>query len=121
MAVQFHRYSVKAWQPNKEPIVTENSSSEANPWYEYKGWKIWNVPESNYFVCIRDDAGKVLEVDRTLPISNIVRTIEQVLDDRDQTPSDTWQQIRQIVAERKAAFWTNLLNAARIKSSNRDS
>jgi hypothetical protein len=104
----------------QEPIVTDNSISDPNPWHEYKGWKIWNVPESNYFVCIRDDAGKVLEVDRTLPISNIVRTIEQVLDDRDQTPSEAWQQIRQIVAERKAAFWTNLLNAARTQNPNSD-
>jgi hypothetical protein len=103
-----------------KPIVTDNFLPDPHPWYEYKGWKIWNVPESNYFVCIRDDAGKVLEVDRTLPISNIVRTIEQVLDDRDQTPSETWQQIRQIVAERKAAFWTNLLNAARTQNSKSD-
>lgn len=93
--------------------MTDNSISDPKPWHEYNGWKIWNVPESNYFVCIRDDAGKVLEVDRTLPISNVVRTIERVLDDREKTPSQTWQQIRQVVAERKAAFWTSLLNAAR--------
>ncbi|MGB3558769.1 MAG: hypothetical protein WBA24_09515 [Geitlerinemataceae cyanobacterium] len=109
----------KNMEPPK-PIVTDNFIGDPNPWYEYKDWKIWNVPESNYFVCIRDDAGKVLEVDRTLPISHIVRTLEQVLDDRDQTPSESWQQIRQIVAERKAAFWTNLLNAARTQSSNGD-
>jgi hypothetical protein len=103
-----------------EPSVTDTSTPDPQPWYEYKGWKIWNVPESNYFVCIRDDAGKVLEVDRTLPISHIVRSIEQVLEGRDQTPSETWQQIRQIVAERKAAFWTHLLNSARNQSANGD-
>ena len=86
---------------------------ELNPWHQYNGWKVWNVPDSQYFVCVREDAGKVLEVNKTLPISTIVRTIELALDDREKTPTATWQQIRQILAESKAAFWGNLLEVAR--------
>ncbi len=91
------------------PAVT----SDPKPWYEYQGWKIWHIPESNYFVCVRDDAGKVVEVDRTLPISNVVRLIERVLDENARTPAATWKQIRQIATECKAAFWANLLEIAR--------
>ncbi|MDY6938403.1 MAG: hypothetical protein SWY16_12115 [Cyanobacteriota bacterium] len=101
--------------------TTQRYDSESNPWHEYNGWKIWNVPDSHYFVCVREDAGKVLEVNKTLPISTIVRTIELALDDREQTPTATWQQVRQVLAESKAAFWWSLLEVARHKEELRKS
>ena len=115
----FSQMQPQAPQNLEQLRATQHHNCEPNPWHEYNGWKIWNVPDSNYFVCVREDAGKVLEVNKTLAISTIVRTIELALDDREQTPTATWNQIRQILAESKAAFWWSLLEVARQKEDRR--